>query len=518
MQLQIIDSIASTPINEASFVGEDVRYCNEYEVLERELAKAGSLHDNEQPDWEVVRDGSLALLTSQSKDLRVAAWLSWSLLETVGVAGLSRSLQMLNVLCTKHWSDLYPQKPRTRAAALGWLVSKLESSNPQQLLNDEHPLSDVLQNLHTTLVEHLADLAPDLQPLRRKLESASKQPAQTQAAMPAASIAPLLNSSDSPSVSSPQLLTVGSAKDAHKALRSLQDQARPLCHWWLSDSECDLRALRLARTLLWLPIDALPSHDAKQKTGLRNLPADRLASYSERFNQSQHAALLQDVEASIARAPFWLDGQHLAWQCCDALGASEAAEEIERQLAWQLKRLPGLEKLRFFDGAPFAQAQTLDWINSRVQQHNAVAQSASITFERSNSSATQAAWDEGFENALALLRKEGLKAAVQQLSAQIQQARGERAAFYWRLAQARLCFQARQYELAKAQLESLHQQLQTSGLDKWEPDLNLDVLRLLHNCCDLLPQNQNMRERKDEIYHRLCHLDLGVVLDQALGA
>mgnify|MGYP003669152178 CR=1 FL=1 len=37
MQLQIIDAIATTPISEQSFAGEDVRYCTEYEDLERAL-------------------------------------------------------------------------------------------------------------------------------------------------------------------------------------------------------------------------------------------------------------------------------------------------------------------------------------------------------------------------------------------------------------------------------------------------------------------------------------------------
>ncbi|MBU1301795.1 MAG: type VI secretion system protein TssA, partial [Gammaproteobacteria bacterium] len=50
-------------------------------------------------------------------------------------------------------------------------------------------------------------------------------------------------------------------------------------------------------------------------------------------------------------------------------------------------------------------------------------------------------------------------------------------------------------------------------LGDWEPDLALEVLRLLHSCCELLPQNHAVRESKDEIYRRLCHLDLEVVLD-----
>ncbi|MEH6565401.1 MAG: type VI secretion system protein TssA [Halopseudomonas sp.] len=523
MPLQQIDRIISQPISADSFAGEDVRYASEYEQLEQELAKAGSLHGNEQPDWQAVRDGSLELLLTQSKDLRVAAWLIWSLFETSGPAGLSQGLDMLNALCEAQWAELHPRKARTRSAALNWLVTRLETTEIARLSSAEHPLNEVILRLHSTLSKQLADQAPDLQPLSRKLSAAKVSPATVSPAQPtnaaSASASLLASSPEQPAPGALPPAHIASSKDAHKALRLLQDHARSLCQWWLMDNQCDLRALRLSRTLLWLPIDALPSHDAEQKTGLRNLPADRIANYRERFEQGQHAALLQDVETSIARAPFWLDGQHLSWQCCDALGANEAAVEIERQLAWQLKRLPGIEKLGFYDGAPFAQAATLEWISNRVQRHNTDSQPATaINFARGPASSPHNAWDEGLDSALATWRKEGLKAAVQELGTHIQQARGERAAFYWRLAQARLCFQARHYELAKAQLESLHQQLQAQGLDKWEPDLNLDVLRLLHSCCDLLPQNQSTRERKEEIYHRLCHLDLGVVLDQALGA
>ncbi len=93
------------------------------------------------------------------------------------------------------------------------------------------------------------------------------------------------------------------------------------------------------------------------------------------------------------------------------------------------------------------------------------------------------------------------------------QAQGGRARFFWQLALARLCSAAKKHELAKTQLESLDQTLQASGLGEWEPDLALEVLRLLHNCYELLPQNHAIRERKEEIHRRLCHLDLEVVLD-----
>ena len=85
----------------------------------------------------------------------------------------------------------------------------------------------------------------------------------------------------------------------------------------------------------------------------------------------------------------------------------------------------------------------------------------------------------------------------------------------WQLALARLCFKAKKYDLAKTQLDTLDQALQASGMHAWEPALALQVLHLLHSCCELFPQNHAVRESKEEIYRRLCHLDLEVVLEKA---
>lgn len=102
---------------------------------------------------------------------------------------------------------------------------------------------------------------------------------------------------------------------------------------------------------------------------------------------------------------------------------------------------------------------------------------------------------------------------MQQLKRGLASAQNERERFHWQLTLARLCFLSKKYELAKTQLEMLDQLLQRSGLQAWEPQLVLEVIRLLHRCCELLPQSHDVRERKDEMYRRLCHLDLEVVLE-----
>ena len=507
--------LAKVPVNDGSFAGEDMRYSSEFEALEGELEKTAALHQTEATDWQKIRDLSEALLRQHSKDLRAACWITWALYQREGLSGLHAGLGLICRLCAEHWNELHPRKERTRAAALAWLTPRLEKALGEDIpLTTQLPLfralAELLHSLEGCLAEHLGEQAPLLLPLCRRLDEQIARASQGQAepGVVGAALAQVRQAAT-------QVIKPGAAldneRDAHKSLRALQDAARPLCAWWLKQKASDLRALRLSRTLLWLPIDGLPQASAEQITALRGLPADKLASFAERFAAGQYADLLVELEASIARAPFWLDGQRLVWECLQALNAAAAMREVEIQLALFLQRLPGLEQLRFHDGAPFADAETRTWIGAHVMPH-LQPPSTEPTVQIGEDSELPA-WEIALQAALPRLRKDGLKSAVQQLKQGMNQAQGGRARFFWQLALARLCSAAKKHELARTQLEALDQTLQAGGLGEWEPDLALQVLHLLYDCYELLPQNQTIRERQEEIHRRLCHLDLEVVLD-----
>ncbi|WP_417660886.1 type VI secretion system protein TssA [Pseudomonas sp.] len=509
-------SLANNPISADNFAGSDIRYSTEYEHLESELRKANALHEVGSIDWQKVLESSEVILTSHSKDIRVTAWLIWALYQRESFAGLHAGIVLLHALCTQHWGKLYPQKARTRAAAISWLTPRLEQVLAEHVPVGERldlfgDLAAKLRELEGCLSEQLGADAPLLLPLCRRLEEQTKRASQSKQDSNKGVAGALAQVKQTASNLLTSAASVDSEKDAHKQLRSLQDQSRPLCAYWLKQKVSDVRALRLSRTLLWLPIDSLPERNAEKVTGLRGLPVDKLKSYQERYQQGQYADLLVDLETSIARAPFWLDGQHLAWQCLQGLNAEAAALEIEIQLALFMQRMSGLEELQFHDATPFADEQTRAWLSSHVLPHVTPQQPASAPVSSSGDS--QRAWDEALQEALPVLRKEGLKPAVQQIKKAMQSARGGRESFFWQLTLARLCFTAKKYELAKTQLDTLDQMIQTSGIAAWEPDLALEVLHMLHNCCELLPQNHSVREYKDEIYRRLCHIDLEVVLD-----
>ena len=505
--------LAKASVSKENFAGEDVRFSSEYEALESELAKAQSMHEAGQIDWLKIRENSENLLRTQSKDLRVGAWLTWALYQRESFQGLLAGLGLLHYLCESHWAEVHPNKARTRSAAISWLVPRLEQVLTENVaIKEQLPmfrrLVEHLEGLDAACTEHLGDDAPLLLPISRRLKNMVQRAAdnQPEPGVVGAAVAQVKQVAT-------QLLTPGAPidneKEAHKALRAQQESARPLCAWWLKQKATDLRALRLNRTLLWLPIDAVPERNAEQITVLRGLPADKLKAYQDRYDQGKYADLLVELEASLAKAPFWFDGQRMVWECLQALNAEMAMREVEIHFALLVQRLPGIVELRFHDGAPFADPATRAWISANVMPH---LQSASAP-RKVEVADTQPAWELALEEVLPILRKDGLKAAVQILKQGLQSANGGRVRFFWQFALARLCFMAKKYELAKTQLETLDQTLQDSGLHAWEPDLALEVLHLLHSCCELLPQNHAVRERKEEIYRRLCHLDLEVVLE-----
>jgi type VI secretion system protein VasJ len=509
--------LAQTPICHSSYAGEDARFSGEYEAIENELAKGHAMHQCGKIDWQKVLVNSEQLLRTRSKDLRVGAWLAWSLYQRESFQGLLAGFGLLRHFCEHHWADVYPSKHRTRSAAIGWIVPRLEAViTDDTVIKEQLPLfrylAEHLEALDAVCTQYLEGGAPLLLPLLRRIKGLIQQATDYQPE-PGGVDGAGAQIKHALSQTSALVPRIDTEKEAHKALRVQQDSGRSLCNWWLEQKATDIRALRLNRTLSWLPIEAMPDRDAAHITALRGMPAERLRAYQERYERGEYASLIVDVEASLAKAPFWFDGQRLVWDCLRGLNAELAMQEVEIQFGLLIHRLPDLIDSRFHDGVPFADAATRAWISANVMP-NIQMDTSSGSIEMSH---TQLPWELALEEAMPVLRKDGLKAAVQILKQGLQTANGGRVRFFWQYSMARLCFMAKKYELAWIQLETLYDILQASRLDTWEPELALEVLHLLHSCCEVLPQNPALLERKQEIYRRLCHLDLEVVLEKASG-
>ena len=130
-----LNAIATSPIPGDSPTGESARYDETFATLEAEVGKLDNPAGGD-VDWRVVEEGAVALLTSKSKDILVAAWLARAMLERNGCAGLADGLAMLRGLMDTFWEPLHPQRTRPRRAALEWLSDKLAASMPEEHLAD----------------------------------------------------------------------------------------------------------------------------------------------------------------------------------------------------------------------------------------------------------------------------------------------------------------------------------------------------------------------------------------------
>lgn len=80
-------------------------------------------------DWHGVARQCTQLLQAQTKDLRLAQWLTEALALTQGYAGLLQGLQLCAALCHQYWDDLHPQADGgdldQRVGNMTWLLQRL---------------------------------------------------------------------------------------------------------------------------------------------------------------------------------------------------------------------------------------------------------------------------------------------------------------------------------------------------------------------------------------------------------
>jgi len=79
-------------------------------------------------NWDEVLDLGVDTLTTRSKDIQIAAWLTEALLRLHGYVGLKAGLQLLIYFCENYWEKLYPpieEDMELRLSSMVWINEKL---------------------------------------------------------------------------------------------------------------------------------------------------------------------------------------------------------------------------------------------------------------------------------------------------------------------------------------------------------------------------------------------------------
>jgi type VI secretion system protein VasJ len=521
---QELSALGHTPIAETAPAGNSIQYDPEFERLDEEIRKLQALTPTP-VDWaDVVRVG-VSILSNKSKDLKVASYLCVGLFEQDKYRGLATGFTIVRDLVKEYWETGYPEQRRFRArvAALTWLVERLVRRLPQEKpsVGDQAAIEHVLDltlEIEKLVSEKLGKDTLSFGELRRALikaaaEISNKTKVQESQELPAPSA--VKETAPPPPPSIPQYSSpaeINSDTEAQRILRACQSQMSSLASYYRHKNLADPQPYRLLRISTWLNVDRLPPSEGGI-TQIRVLSGERKEKLQQMLAAEEYEALIPEAENAFSRAPFWLDAHRLTAAALEALGSSyaRAHKAVIESLKEFLQRFPGLVELKSMEGGPFADELTRGWIQREVLAPNipfSVHQQPPLV--ESEGERKNAPWMACFEEAKGLAGKGKIQEGLQLFKTGWVHASSSREHFMWELMQARYCFETGHFTVAISQLEYLDNQIERFSLEEWDPDLSLEVARLLLLCHHRLGEKSHLPERQARmarLHTRLCRLD-----------
>jgi type VI secretion system protein VasJ len=497
---QDYSALGKQPISDAQPAGSDVRNEDDYDTLQTEIGKMSNPAASGSIDWQQVVTLSETILSTKSKDLLVASYLTGALLQTRDLPGLLDGLRVVGDMLETYWDTLFPPLARLRGRrnALQWLIERVTahseehdwSSLPPQEPELVDGLRACMQAIDAVTAEKDGE-APSMRPLLTLVGNlAVKEPPAAPAA--AGSAAAPASTADSAGAgaalpATPLDSTENAEQAAGEALLRLADIAA-----WFNDAGSNApMALRINRMAAWGGIDALPP----VQDGRTPLPApvqpvqDALRNLE---NAQANEELLRFAETQLPNFPFWLDLNRVAAQALGRLGAEHepARREVCGQTAALLARLPDLAQLAFADGTPFADGDTRMWLQS-LGGGDAAAPSADPLAGAMGTARARAA-----DGDLA-----GAAASLQQAIAQTE---SPAARLRLRTLLCELLFAERPGANIEAFAQAILTDIDRHDLVAWDPPLALAGLVVAY---PVLARDENGKPRADALLARIAALD-----------
>ncbi|MDX1693077.1 MAG: type VI secretion system protein TssA [Ketobacteraceae bacterium] len=521
--------LARKPVSKVKPAGDNVRLEPVFEQIEAEIAKLESLTNESPVEWGLILEWCQEILEHQSKDLLVACYMSRALCESGLLQGLLKGTLLNLALAETYWDNCYPPKKRARgrAAAYDWWIEQCVPLVGKANLNVGHLdnlalVIGLLETLDSFLAERLGEEAPGInelvQMLRRQQTSLeAEKRARAQKREQAAPAAPAARPAERTTTDSgqPAQATAGAInndRDLQNCYRSVQAALRGACEYLRGESLAGPEAFRINRFLTWLGVVQLPP-DTNGVTQLRPPPKEKLQHYDALEKAGNFKALVPEMEVSLSKAPYWLDGQRKVHHALTELGYSEAADAVAEGVRAFVTRFPKVTELKFSDQTEFADAQTRQWLQLEVLQ----GQQGGGNYTLPVSGTADHEWEDAYSQALQLFREKKRHEAFALFRDGCRQAFSQRSLAFWRYYQARFCFETQQTDLAIALLESVNKTLQDKGFEDWEPEISAKVLELLIRAYQQQSESEIPRTRVAALHERLCQFDLATAYELSVN-
>jgi type VI secretion system protein VasJ len=447
-------------------IGRDPGYEDAFFALKDESTRLSGIDDA------LIIRSCEQLLKETGKDLRVGSYHAQARLRQDGPAGFADGLELVAALIDRFGEAVLPARAEAKKGALELLatartIELLDSRGPFASADLERALAalDVLVTRTATWTEAAR---PNLQPLVARFERREEATGDGGAAPDAA-----------PSHLGPSMSASATTSALH-----LLDQARSMAAWLRDQDGGYLPSVRLVRCIRWDTLDEVPPADSASRTRLAPPRGELRQQLKRLVLQKQWHELLERVEGAFMEDVnhLWLDLQYFQHVALDHVGPPYSAwrELLRADFALFLERLPGIERLAFKDGTPFADDTTLEWIARHAVVRDLEAGEAVAPLGVSADTDGDAAgdWPEIEAQARDLAGRDGLEAAFAWLDA-LPGMKTERHRFLLRLVMARLADHTGRADTSLALLGELDAQARTLAVTRWEPALVFEVRQQL---------------------------------------
>lgn len=445
--------------------GRDPGYEDVFFALREETQKLSGIDDG------LVVRSCEQLLKETGKDLRLAGYHAFARLRQDGPSGFADGLELAAALVDRFGEAVLPARAEAKKGALEMLATTrvlelLESRGAFAPADLERALA-ALDVLVARTGGWPETARPNLQPLVSRFERKDDSMRSTEpetAASPAA--------------------TLSASSGAIASTRDLLDQARTMARWLRDQENGYLPSVRLVRSVRWDTLHDVPPAEATARTRLVPPRGELRQQLKRLVLQKQWHELLERVEGAFMEGVnhLWFDLQYFQHVALDHVGMpySNWRELLRADFALFLERLPGIERLAFNDGTPFADDATLEWIARHAVVRDLEAGESVAPLPVSADSAGDAAgdWPEIETQARELAAGEGVEAAFTWLEA-LPGLKTDRHRYLQRLVMARLADHAGRADTALALLAELDTAARSLPLTRWEPALVFEVKQQL---------------------------------------
>ncbi|AOI95816.1 type VI secretion system protein TssA [Burkholderia sp. LA-2-3-30-S1-D2] len=479
--------------------GRDPGYEDAFFELKDEAGKLSGIDDG------LIVRACEHLLKETGKDLRLAGYYAFARLRQDGPAGFADGLELAAALVDRFGEDALPARHEAKKAALEMLatarVIETLDSRGDFLPSD---LERTLAALDVLVMRTAAwpDAArPNLQSLVSRFEKKET-----------------LARGVDPGVAMPPMPTAGkSLAGSIVSTRDLLDQARAMSAWLRDQENGYLPSVRVVRSIRWDTLHDVPPSDAASHTRLVPPRAELRQQMKRLVLQKHWHELLERVEGAFMEGVnhLWFDLQYFQHVALDHVGTpySTWRELLRADFALFLERLPGIERLAFSDGTPFADDTTLEWIARHAVVRNLEAGETVAPLPVSADSENDAAgdWPEIETQARELAAREGIEAAFAWLEA-LPGMKTDRHRYLQRLVMARLADHAGRHDAALALLAELDGATRSLPLMRWEPALTFEVKQQLVKALKAMSSRKDadkpaLGRRISELHAELTVLD-----------